>query len=213
MIQIFVIHYKKLTERKEHILKQLEAFNLTNYEFIEIDRDDLNNYDISMFDHNNSPAQTAISLSHYYAYEEIAKKYDYALILEDDIILSPRFSEILKEYIDQLPLDYDICFIGDGCNLHIEKHIITPDKKIYKKGNEPTEWGGGGATRCADSYIVNKKCAIQMCKFKENKENKISESIDWWLNRCCKDNNFNVYWAEPTIVTQGTQCGLFKTSY
>lgn len=28
-----------------------------------------------------------------------------------------------------------------------------------------------------------------------------------------KDTRLNVYWAEPTIVTQGTQNGLFQTSH
>jgi len=37
--------------------------------------------------------------------------------------------------------------------------------------------------------------------------------IDWWLNVAARYNNFKVYWAEPTIVTQGTQNGTFKTSH
>jgi hypothetical protein len=44
------------------------------------------------------------------------------------------------------------------------------------------------------------------------KSNKINLPIDWWLNVASRDNDFKVYWAEPTIVTQGSQNGLFKTS-
>ena len=45
-----------------------------------------------------------------------------------------------------------------------------------------------------------------------NLKSKINLPIDWWLNESSRDNNFKVYWAEPTIVTQGTQNGLFQTS-
>jgi hypothetical protein len=36
---------------------------------------------------------------------------------------------------------------------------------------------------------------------------------DFWLNIAARDNNLEVYWAEPTIVTQGSQTGLFQTSH
>ena len=213
MIYIFIVHYKKLVERKMHIIEQLNTYNLLNYEFVEIDRDDLQNYDLSIFQDNNKPVQSAICLSHFYAYKEIANKFDMALILEDDVILSSNFSEILQNYIKQLPSEFDMCFIGNGCNLHIEHHKLVANQNIYKKDNISTAWGGAGCTRCTDSYIVSKQCAINICNYIENSSEKIHEAIDWWLNRCSRENNFNVYWAEPTIVKQGSQSGLFKTSY
>jgi glycosyl transferase family 25 len=213
MIQIYIIHYKKLKDRKNFIVDQLAKFQLNNYEFIEIDRDELENYDISIFKDKNPSHQFAISLSHMYAYEEIKNKHDFALILEDDVILSPRFDHILQEYLTQLPRDFDMCFIGNGCNLHIQAHNLVPGRNIYKKENTPTAWGGNGATRCTDSYIVSKKCAIQICNYIKGLNYKIDQAIDWWLNTACRENNFNIYWAEPTIVTQGSQSGKFKSSY
>ena len=41
----------------------------------------------------------------------------------------------------------------------------------------------------------------------------IDNNIDWWLNDVSRHYNFNVYWAEPTIVTQGTQNGKYKSSH
>uniref|UniRef100_A0A6C0AN89 Glycosyl transferase family 25 domain-containing protein n=1 Tax=viral metagenome TaxID=1070528 RepID=A0A6C0AN89_9ZZZZ len=196
-----------------HIIEQLTKFNIADYEFVEIDRDELESYDLSIFQDNNKPAASAICLSHFYAYKEIANKFDMALILEDDVILSSNFSEILQDYITKLPPEFDMCFIGNGCNLHIEKHKLVANQNIYKKDNISTAWGGGGCTRCTDSYIVSKQCAIKICNSIENLNYKIHEAIDWWLNRCCRENNFNVYWAEPTIVKQGSQSGLFKSSH
>jgi len=212
-MKIFIIHYKKLIERKQFILSQFEKHNITDYEFIEIDRDELHNHDISMFQSNYDNCQIAISLSHFYAYKQISEKYYNGLIFEDDVILSDNFTDILNKYITQLPEDYDMLFIGDGCNLHIENDKLIPNKNIYEKCLYPTGWGGDGATRCTDSYIITKTCASKLCEYIDNLEDKIKLPIDWWLNVSARDNNFKVYWSEPTIVSQGTQCGIFHSSH
>lgn len=210
-MRIFVIHYKKLIDRKEHILDQFKKYNITDYEFVEIDRDELD--DTSMFQSKFSTSQIAIALSHFYAYKQISEKYTHGLILEDDIILSNDFENILNKYLSQLPKDYDLFFIGDGCNLHIEPHRLVTNKNVYEKCLYPTRWGGDGASRCTDSYLVSKKCATKMCSYINNLPYKINMPVDWFLNVIARDNNLKVYWAEPTIVTQGTQNGVFKSSH
>jgi GR25 family glycosyltransferase involved in LPS biosynthesis len=212
-MRIFVIHYKPLIDRKHHILEQFRKHNIVDYEFIEIDRDELHEQNTSIFEHNYSKSQMAISLSHFYAYKQISDNYENGLVFEDDIVLSDDFTNILQRYMSQLPDDYDMLFIGDGCGLHIEKHKITPSQYIYEKCLYPTRWGGNGATRCTDSYVINKKCAKQLCTYIDNLPYKINSAIDWWLNVAARENNLKVYWAEPTIVTQGTQNGLFQTSH
>jgi GR25 family glycosyltransferase involved in LPS biosynthesis len=212
-MKIFVIHYNKLIERKAHILKLFRLHKITNYEFIEIDRDELANHDTSMFEEGYNKAQIAITLSHMYAYRQIAAKYDHALIFEDDIVLDPFFEKKFKKIIAQLSDNYDMCFIGSGSGLHIEANKIVKDKYVYRKCLEETSWGGGGATRCTDSYIMSKKCAVAICKYFDNLPYKINQAVDWWLNTVARDNNLRVYWAEPTIVTQGTISGLFESSH
>jgi len=212
-MKIFVIHYKKLVDRKKHILEQFKKYNIIDYEFIEIDRDELENENINIFQENYSKSQIAITLSHIYAYKQISEKYDNGLIFEDDVILSNNFIDIFNTYIAQLPENYDMLFIGDGCNLHIENDKLIPNKYIYEKCLYPTSWGGDGLGRCVDSYLVNKKCAIELCNYINNLTYKINIPIDFLLNDIGRDKNFKIYWAEPTIVTQGTQNGLFISSY
>jgi glycosyl transferase family 25 len=212
-MRVFVIHYAKLTDRKRHILAQFAKHNITDFEFVEIDRDELDREDTSMFESGYNPAQIAISLSHFYAYREIAKKYSCGLILEDDVILSDYFLHILEAYMTYLPENYDALFIGDGCNLHIRPPDIVPGKYVYEKSHEPTSWGGQGATRCADSYVVSHACANRLCAYIDGLTQKINLPIDWLLNIALRDTDGLVYWAEPTIVTQGTQNGMFATSY
>lgn len=204
-MKVFVIHYNKLVDRKVHILDQFAKYNIVDYEFVDIDRDDVHNHDISMFQKNYSNTHIAISLSHFYAYNEISTKYENGLIFEDDVILSDNFINIFNKYISELPNDYDMLFIGNGCNLHIPSDKIISNKHIYKQ----LEYYG----RCTDSYVVNKKCAIKLCNYINNLSYKINNHIDTWLNTANKDNDFNIYWAEPTICTQGTQNGLFNTSH
>ena len=211
---ILICHYAKLVERKKHLLSQFEHHGITNYEFIEhFDRDHISNDDRRIFNENVSDMLAAVHLTHIHAYKEIENKYDHALIVEDDIILTDNFVNKLQEYLTQLPEDYDMLFIGDGCNHHIARDKLISNVNVYKRClfSTPTckeEF----ASRCSDSYMVSKKGAIKLNNYITNLTSKISSPIDWWLNDAAKDNDLNVYWAEPTIVTQGSQRGLISSS-
>uniref|UniRef100_A0A6C0EQH4 Glycosyl transferase family 25 domain-containing protein n=1 Tax=viral metagenome TaxID=1070528 RepID=A0A6C0EQH4_9ZZZZ len=213
-MKIFVLHYSKLTDRKRHILEQFKIHNITDYEFIEkYDKSELTENDKKLFEENYNTSMVSLMLKHFWVYSEISEKYDSALILEDDVLLADNFMDKLNNYINQLPEDFDMLFIGNGCNLHIESNVIIPNKNIYEKCLYPTHWGGDGGTRCTDSYIVSKKGAKQICEYLNNLNYKINQPSDWWLNRALRDTNCKVYWAEPTIVTQGTETGLFQSSH
>jgi len=200
-MKTFVIHYSKLAERKNHIINHFEKQSIVDYEFVEkYDQEELENTDKSLFDPSYKLSLMSLMNKSFFVYKEIAEKYDSGLIFEDDVLLNDNFSETLKNYLLQLPEDYDMLFIGEGCNLNIPKRKLLPNKHIYKKCLFPTPWGGDGASRCAHSYIISKKCAIKLCEYIKNLEYKIKVPIDWWLNRAARDNNFKVYWAEPTIA-------------
>lgn len=212
-MKIFVLHYSKLTERKIHILEQFTKHNITDYEFIELyDKDSITDEESKQFTSSYKKPIMSLFLKHIYAYKQIIEKYDNALIFEDDVKLCENFMYILKFYINQLPENYDMLFISDGCNLHIEHNAIISNKYIYKKCLYPTNWGGDGATRCTDAYIINKKCALTLCEYINKLNDKIYLPVDWWLNVAARDNNLNVFWAEPTIVTQGSITGQFKST-
>ena len=109
-------------------------------------------------------------------------------------------------YIKQLPDNWDMLFIGNGCNLHIPNEMLVKKKNIYKRSNSL------GATRCLDSYLITKKCANIILEKLKLPNYTILCPVDHWLNHVIKNNNFNVYWAEPTIVTQGSERGFYKSS-
>ena len=90
---------------------------------------------------------------------------------------------------------------------------------IFKRKNllANSAGGGMGATRGAGCYLVSKKCSAKITyniqTYHYNGIYKINDQIDFWLNNVFKRNNFSIYWAEPTISTQGTQNGTYNTSH
>ena len=157
----YVIHYTPLKERKQFLLNELNKNSLI-YHFIEdYDRENLSDEDLKIFDTNKVKLSMCSNISkHIDTYRNIMNnEYKYSLILEDDVILDDKFGDKLNKGLEQLPDDYDMLFIGNGCNLHIPLIKRRPDKFIYKKCREPTNWGGNGGTRCTDSYLVSKKGA------------------------------------------------------
>jgi len=209
-IKIFIIHYEKLHQRKEFIIKQLEREQIIDYEFITIDRDELTNTDIELFENGFSKPLIARFLSHIYAYKQIeTNNYNYNLILEDDAILCTNFYGKLQLYLEQLPYDYDAVFIGDGCDIdehHKNKLDQKEDTNIYN-------YNGKNKCKCTDSYLISNKCAnkiIQRFDSVKNKIKKINEPIDYFLNNAFE--SLNVFWCEPTLVKQGTIQGLFESS-
>ena len=128
------------------------------------------------------------------------------------MILDENFKTKLEEYIRQLPEDFDMLFIGDGCGLHIPKHVTrNSTTNVYLKDNFPSKGGGRGATRCTDSYVLTKKCAQTFLKLK-HRNVRIDKPMGWWMNVMIRNHSMKIYWAEPTIVTQGSQTGKFLST-
>lgn len=215
-MKTYIIHYTPLKERKIFMVAQIEKYNL-DAKFIEkYDRENLTDSDYNYFIKEKVRlSQMSNMRKHISAWNNlINSNFNHCLVLEDDTILHENFKNILDKYLIELydiNKDFDLCFIGDGAKLHIHKFLIEENKNIYLKSNYPSSWGGDGATRCTDSYIISKNCSNKILKYLETNKIEIWTS-DFWLNHVCRTLDLKVYWAEPTIVTQGTQNGLFKSS-
>ena len=213
-IKIYVVHYTPLIERKKNIIQQLKKNNLKAEFISDFDKENLTDIDLSIFDIDRVKLGVCSNIcKHICCYRKIIQNnVDYALVLEDDACLCQNFSNKLKTYLSQLPSNFDMLFIGDGCGLHILQSELKPGKYIYEKGVCRTSWGGAGATRCTDSYIISSNCATKIIDYINKKNEIIGESGDHWLNRVIRSLDLTVYWAEPTIVQQGSQNGVFNSS-
>jgi len=236
--KIFIIHYTPLVERKLNIIKQLKNSNLEAEFITQYDRDILTLDDIKIFvihyitlvekeldiikqlknntqylidTSANNPNRlnlSKISLikKHLFCYQEIVSKYNFALILEDDVIFDSDFGCKLNKYIHELPENWDMLFVGDCCDNHISGDRIKSDIHIYLKDNK------NGPAKCTDSYLITKKCAATILKYISIPGIIIDKPCDHWLDGLILENDFKVYWAEPTIVTQGSHNNTFRTS-
>jgi glycosyl transferase family 25 len=213
-MKILVVHYDKLVERKKHILQQFNKTSLNDFEFVSNHgKDKLTAIEKSKFK-NLTDGEISLILHHFECYKIISEKYDYAIIFEDDVILADDFKNKIEKYISELPEDWDMLFFGEGQGVHIPKYRLRPGVNIYKKMTDlKNKIPGGidGSTKCTDSYIISKKCA-QKLFYLSNLLKIINEPLDHLLNKINHFCKFNIYWAEPTLVVQGTSNGLFKTS-
>ncbi len=213
-MQILVIHYDKLIDRKIHILNQLNKEKLEKFKFVSnYGKDKLTLLEKSKFK-NLTDGEISLILHHFECYKNISENYDYAIIFEDDVILDNDFKNKIEKYISELPEDWDMLFFGEGHGVHIPQYRQQPNMNIYKKMTDlKNKMPGGidGSTRCADSYIVSKKCAVKLIQV-INSLKIIDIPLDHFLNKINHICQFNIYWSEPTITIQGTSNGTFKTS-
>jgi len=209
-LKIFVLHYTKLVDRKASILKQFSEQGITNFEFVELyDKDSLTPTQLQKFGENLKLTEISLFLKHINVYYKIAFNHNEALILEDDAILAQNFLLTLNAYREQLPANWDMFFLGDGCNLHVPKELQKEGQNVYERGVDPLPWGGNGASKCTDSYMISRACASQFTTHFSNSK-KTPYQIDHWINDTARTLKPNVFWAEPTIVTQGSENRTFQ---
>lgn len=216
-MKIFVIHSTKLVERRQYMQKQLTSNNF-DVEFItDHDPDSFTSQDNALFNHKELViSEMSVIRKHLACYEKIcSNNLDYALILEDDATLAHDFEHKLNSYVKQLPEKWDFCFIGDGCNLHVPDFIIKksdPNNNLFRKSNYHSGWGGAGASKCTDSYLISNKSAYKVLEYLDKDDYLISKEHDHLLNEIMLFKLLITYWAEPTIVTQESDNGIFKSS-
>jgi hypothetical protein len=191
-MKVYVLHYTPLTDRKIHIDSEIKKNGL-DADFIETEEGPGN------FSTKLSYARVSLFKKHIEAWKRISEGSDTKyLIIEDDAIFDDDFDVKFNTYLSQLPSNFDMLFIGSGCDLHI--NIPPGTIGLYP-------W-----TRCTDSYVISPTCAQQMLRLVD--DNEIDDPVDHWMNKVIKQIDLKVYWAEPTIVRQGTcsSVRLFKSS-
>ena len=225
-IKTTVIHCKKLKERKVNILKQFEKFGFTNFSFYEdYDADELTEQFIK--EHYVSKAQDPAAWSkkislwgpaalHYHSpicnpaeislttkfgkvFQQLSKEqFDYCIVFEDDVFLCENFDVKFYEYLNQTPDDWDAIYFGMCANLKPQN--TTPNKVSYKKTHP--------ASRGADSILLKKKTVEDLAStwFPFN------IISDWEIGYQHYHHGHNVYWWEPSLVTQGSENGSFKST-
>jgi len=217
-MKVFIAHYPKLTQRLQNLVTSLQnnQFDIKNIKvFNGICRSNINK---TMFDSyvesnpkklrvyfhilreiappltSSNPAFLANFLNHHDIWNTIAKDNDdFALVLEDDAVISQSFSKIWPTLIETLPQDLDIAYLNAGCNLTPNLFGVPLKEGIlwYKMPHK--------RSRTCCSYIISKKCASQLASI-----TKFALNVDWEMSYHHVINNHNVYWTHPCPFVEGS---------
>lgn len=199
-MKIYVCHHLPLKERHGPMIEQLDKYNY-KYEFM---THHPTGSELDIFGPNLHSSECSLAVKHLECFKQIAESdEDYSLILEDDAIFSDDFNTKLDSYLSQLPDDFDMFFISNGCGTHI---AYNKKNNIYNR-----LVNGKGCTRCTDAYFASKSGAKKINQYLIDNP-QIDRAVDHWLNLVGKELNLRVYWGEPTIVHQGSETSQYRSS-
>jgi len=204
---------------------------------LKFDKEDLTDDDKKIFNFETVWSGRTLWLSnaslickHIEAYRLIChSNLAYGHILEDDVILNTDFREKANDYIKQLPENWDILFFGDGYRgtMKVPKKVIDEEggnvflKPLSGNGMSGREVNGwpicAGASRCSDNYVISNGCATKILEYaadiRRGKRVRIDNPSDLWMNKMFRDLKLKIYWGDPTLSTQGTENGMFKSAH
>jgi len=197
--KIYVIHYSKLTGRKNHMTSEMQKWGLYKIpiHFEEMmDQEDMSSFDVydlinlEKFKQNTGrdikKGEASLCLKYKLILNDIGKLNDddYVLVLEDDVIFKEDplkyINSIIQKSIDE-KIDFDCVFMGEAALR------VGDDRDIFEKKEYPSTNG-----LCTVLYKVSsaKKLLHNLSIFK------IENALDWHFNNVFRDLNFNVYWGK-----------------
>jgi len=79
----------------------------------------------------------SIAINQFEAMQTLYKKYKYFIFLENDVIVSPNFIEIMKKLLKQFEYDKRVACISSGLKLFCKESKIKEnlDRLIFKRGH------------------------------------------------------------------------------
>jgi glycosyl transferase family 25 len=119
--KIFIINLDKDIERLNNSYKQLNHYNINNYErypaiyAAEANKYELNSYTTTIGKIIASKTMIGCGISHINIWKKIVReKINTSLIVEDDFILVDDFLNKFNKIINKEPKEYDILFLSSG---------------------------------------------------------------------------------------------------
>jgi hypothetical protein len=227
-IKTTILHYKPLADRKENMIRQMEKHGFIDYSFYEeFDGNELDETvirthysDVREFgeetQHKASVYESVIpgssrsikplniseislTIKFGKVFQSLSKiDAEYFIIFEDDVFLCEDFSIRFHEFFKQTPSDWSAIYFGSGANL--KPSNLNFGQVAYLKDHP--------ASRCADSIVLKKSAVCDLAKtwFPFHMVS------DWELGYQHCLHNHKVYWWEPSLVRQGSEYGMFKST-
>ncbi|RKF22161.1 glycosyltransferase family 25 protein [Alginatibacterium sediminis] len=202
---VFVIHVSEgYNERKEHIDRELPKNGISNYEYI-LDGDikDLDSpVGKQLFSRSSrTKAEQSCFYKHYLAYKEMERRnIEFALILEDDVILARNFPRNINNILTEIEHKTNYLINVERAELCVPFYYRKFRNYIY-----PVNY-----SKLTGGYIIHRKVAEKITKDVEL--NGATIPIDTFHGDMKNKLNYNLYWTEPCLVDQGSKDGTFASS-
>jgi glycosyl transferase, family 25 len=201
---ILIINPRSFLERRRSIERQLQRHGL-EYEFIHTyDATDLDEALVKKYFRNPTlrSGQQSCAMKHFAAMRLVVeRRWEKALILEDDVILAPDFIQGVRDAVRESSVIErpHVVFIGSGGNFYTPKRLRVPGQRLYKapKG------------RFADSYILGANTAKLRVEWIE--QSGIVGPIDCHFDEVDPKLGIEWYWLEDPVAEQGSKNGTFQS--
>jgi len=176
--------------------------------------------DFSMQLHNRSMqtkpltnGEISLFLNHIECLRKIRKEYNNGLffIFESDVIFCKDFENCLNNVCKEVSCidDWDVINVGEGIReTSYAKSLGYPKSppitnNIFTFHNEDRH-------SCTEGILWNYKSICKFLTYFETKED-IDSPFDTKMDVYSYLGEFKIYWAYPTLVKQGSICGLYKS--
>lgn len=209
-MKTLVVHAASLKARGEHMERMLSRMGI-DYEFIrEGDLDALDSQLMSRFFKDGETLQPtarhSCATKHFLACEYIVNHdLEGALVLEDDIVLHDNFKSVYAQSLDELRSNYKDCpaiiSYEDSSLRFVPRSQRRRGRLLY-----PATKG-----RMAGCYYMSRRCAeIILHDLATNKCD--ATDADTYHYELLQRGLIVYLWCQPTIATQGTFSGAFRSS-
>lgn len=207
-VPIFIIHVKKgYEDRQKHIDRMLKGKSyqyVTDYDISDITEDDLN----KRVKGDLVKAMPAVScaMKHLECYRLILNNnLPGALVLEDDIVLHKRFGNIFERSLKEADIQG---YLHEASIINYEDTRLRFIPRSQRKAGQTLY--KGDRDRMTGAYYITANGADAILDYV--KKNKLSEPIDLLHNTMLKHGLLTYLWSQPTVATQGSHVGKFKSS-
>jgi glycosyl transferase family 25 len=199
--KIFIVNLYKDIERLNNSYKQLNKYNITNYErysaiyAAKANKYELNTYTTTIGKIIASKTMIGCGISHINIWKKIVKeKINTSLIVEDDFILVDDFLNKFNRIINKAPEKYDILFLTSG-QLHNKDLKFRDINEYFYKQIFISQTVG---------YIITLEGAEKILKY----INKVSYHIDLEIFMTSLFTDLNVISVKDHLIYQ-----TFETSH
>ena len=207
--QCYVLHVKRgYEDREASIIHQFKRLGLEFEWVLEHDKDELDPAVLDVYGYwqtDMPPEAISCSLKHIAAWERIAAgQAAGGLVLEDDVLIDVQhFETVVHDCLAELQRDWlgrgCICF-GDGGALYVPWTKIKKGRRLYR----------AEFARMGDSYWIDRQTAVMRLDWL--RQNGFTKPADHLIDTIDRALGLPILWSVPTVVSQGSHTGLFRSS-